>query len=179
MKITDKRDGETVQTAGPTRQCNLFTNQPRTVGLDDSRIGGNRPGPNSGYPFDELTPVDRRKSQSFGSLTQPSLTPLLCLFRITRERELRICGFGFGRSPAPGNGWHALRDLRDLAKPGFIAQKLKVACRSIRRTALPVENGPPCNPFGTLKKLDPRTPLGFAVFTLLKTLRAVTPNVRL
>jgi hypothetical protein len=59
------------------------------------------------------------------------------------------------------------------------AQKLNVACRSIRRTALPVENGPPCKEFGTPKKLDPSTPLGFAGLTLLNTFRTFTPNVRL
>src|SRR6202043_348839 len=50
-----------------------------------------------------------------------------------------------------------------------------VACNSIRRLAeLPCENGPPCSELETSNNLEPSTALGFATFTLLKTLRTPT-----
>jgi hypothetical protein len=58
-------------------------------------------------------------------------------------------------------------------------QKLKVACTSMRRTATPVENGPPNRPLYLSKKGDPSTPPGLAKFTLLNTLRAEVLSVRL
>ena len=73
MKVAEQRDGEAVQPARPAPQGNLFANQPRPVGLDQRRVNGNGCYSNSRCPFDELTSVDRRKSQSFSSLTQPSL----------------------------------------------------------------------------------------------------------
>src|ERR1700756_3391914 len=48
-----------------------------------------------------------------------------------------------------------------------------------RLAAEPGENGPPCRELETSKNLDPRTALGFAAFTLLKTLRTFRPKVRL
>lgn len=71
--------------------------------------------------------------------------------------------------------------LRELRGSRFLAptQKLNVACKSMRRTAPAVEKGPPWRAFGIPKKVEPRMPLGFAVFTLLKTLRTFTPKVRL
>ena len=42
--------------------------------------------------------------------------------------------------------------------------------------AAPVENGPPCSALAVSKNGEPRIPLGFARFTLLKTLRTETPK---
>ena len=109
--------------------------------------------------------------------TAAAVTPLMN-FR-------RLIGGNANRSRALRNRTALLLSLsriteeRRSAERISPAQKLKVACRSIRRTALPVEKGPPCKEFGTLKKVDPSTPLGFAGFTLLNTFRTFTPKVRL
>lgn len=58
-------------------------------------------------------------------------------------------------------------------------QKLNVAIRSILRLAEEFENGPPCKPLGMSKNRDPKMPLGLPKFTLLKTLRAEAPRVKL
>ena len=73
---------------------------------------------------------------------------------------------------------------QDHSGPAYLrldkcVQKLKVACRSMRRTATPVENGPPNRPLYRSKKGDPRTPPGLAKFTLLNRLRAEVLSVRL
>src|SRR5229473_5843929 len=73
--------------------------------------------------------------------------------------------------------------MRDFAETFPIIlprnQKLKVSCRSIRRLAEEFEKGPDCSWFGMSKNREPKIPLGLAKLTLLKTLRAVTPKVRL
>jgi hypothetical protein len=60
-------------------------------------------------------------------------------------------------------------------------QKLKLACKSMRRFATPVENGPPCRLLNLSKNGDPSTqaPAGLPTFTLLKTLRTEALNVTL
>src|SRR5258708_1270537 len=58
-------------------------------------------------------------------------------------------------------------------------QKLNVACRSMRRLAAPDEKGPACSALAVSKNGEPRIPLGFARFTVLKTLRAEMPRMRL
>jgi len=58
-------------------------------------------------------------------------------------------------------------------------QKLKVAIRSMRRLAAEFEKVPLWSALDTSKKREPKIPLGFARFTLLKTLRAETPKLRL
>src|SRR5271156_5237720 len=65
------------------------------------------------------------------------------------------------------------------SNPGPV-QKLKVACRSRRRLAAELgEKGPPCRALETSNRREPRTEFGLATLRLLKTLRTLTPNIRL
>ena len=65
------------------------------------------------------------------------------------------------------------------SSPDRGSQKLNVACKSRRRFEAPLEKGPPCSALAVSKNGEPRIPLGFAVFTLFKTLRTETPRMRL
>src|SRR5580693_5404729 len=74
-----------------------------------------------------------------------------------------------------------ITEWRDLVQRGLRCtasanQKLKVANRSMRRMAAPLEKGPfSATPFGVSKNREPRMPLGFPKLTLFKVLRAETP----
>lgn len=78
-----------------------------------------------------------------------------------------------------------ITEWRDLVQRGLRCaatanQKLKVANRSMRRMAAPLEKGPfSATPFGVSKNREPRMPLGFPKLTLFKVLRAETPKLRL
>src|SRR5882724_1856653 len=67
-------------------------------------------------------------------------------------------------------------NAREMGTPIGISQKLKVACSSMRRLAVPpCEKGPPCRELGLSKIGEPSVELGFATFTLLNRFRTPTP----
>lgn len=86
---------------------------------------------------------------------------------------------GITRDRVPASSITRIRKFVICREP-YLRQKLNVACSSILRlAAVPGENGPPCRELGTSNSLEPTTAFGLATFTLLKTLRAFTPRVRL
>ena len=96
--------------------------------------------------------------------------------RPTSSITQRTVAEDYGRD---SRGRHADRSGQSGGCAGQVHQKLNCACRSMRRTATPVENGPPKRLLYLSKNGDPRTPPGLARFTLLNRLRADALSVRL
>jgi len=158
MKVAENRDGEAFQPRRPAPKGNLPAHDLRPVGLDQSGING-QGGHASGRCKADESPPSRRKKRQIG------LGPLHC--QIPRHR-----GRMFSAYPDPAGSRYD-----ETSAP---IQKANVACSSMRRfDEVPCENAPPCKALETSKILEPRTEYGLATFTLLKTLRAPTPRVRL
>ena len=81
----------------------------------------------------------------------------------------------FGMTRTRINAVPSLRTIQLNVCP----QKLNVACKSILRTATPVEKGPPCRLLYLSKNGEPKTPPGFPRFTLLKIFRPEALSVKL
>jgi hypothetical protein len=113
-------------------------------------------------------------------------TPAVAATRINFRRVVRGKGnrfeplrSGITRDAVSASSITRIRKFA-ICREHCLNQKLNVACSSILRlAAVPGENGPPCRELGTSNSLEPTTAFGFAAFTLLNTLRAFTPRVRL
>src|SRR6266487_527677 len=79
MKIAEQRDGKAFESGRPSAQSDVLMNEPRTVRLEQRRIRRERRHSGSRRQPDELSPVDRKKSQSLSNLTPQTMRRPLTL----------------------------------------------------------------------------------------------------
>ena len=169
MKVAEQRDGIALKALGPAAQRNILPHDAGAVGLQHGGIDAEGGHAGSCRETNKRPPVDGKWGQSVWSLALSGRS--MSDVQVAAYRECELSRY---LTTAVHPRWIS-RSTRTASNN----QKLNVACKSMRRFAAELENGPPCKAFETSKNGDPRIPLGFARFTLLKTFRTFTPSIRL
>ena len=156
MKVAEQRDGEAFQPRRPAPERNFLANDARTVGLDSAASAASAAHARGRRERINFRLVVGRKGNRFGTLSCRIERKIGSASSITRIRKLAI------REASPKS-----------ETEGSLQFKIAVGSMFRLKTAHPAES------WRHQTVGEPTTPFGFATFTLLNTLRAFTPSVRL